>query len=92
MGIGLDSVNSQGDDEAQGIVPRAIQSIFSHLKECKETIPEYKSYVTVSFLELYNEELVDLLSPRPRSASGTNQCPSIREDGFGKIGLKFVIV
>jgi hypothetical protein len=33
-------------------------------------------------MELYNEELVDLLNPRPKSASSV---PSIREDGNGKI-------
>lgn len=86
MGIGLDSINSSGDEDNQGIVPRAIQAIFNHLGESKENNPGYKSYVTVSFLELYNEELVDLLNPRPRSASGTHQLPSIREDGNGKIG------
>lgn len=33
-------------------------------------------------MELYNEELVDLLNPRPKSAQGG---PTIREDGNGKI-------
>jgi hypothetical protein len=37
-------------------------------------------------MELYNEELVDLLNPRPRSASvSANNGPAIREDGSGKI-------
>jgi Kinesin motor domain len=85
MGIGLDSINSQGEEESKGIVPRAIHAIFNHLDESRQNNPAYKSFVTVSFLELYNEELVDLLNPRPRSASGTHHGPSIREDGSGHI-------
>ncbi len=40
----------------------------------------------VSFLELYNEDLVDLLNPRPRSAAWNSWGGlSIREDGAGTI-------
>lgn len=46
----------------------------------------YDASVAVSFMELYNEELVDLLNPRPKSASATaSGGPTLREDGTGKI-------
>lgn len=41
--------------------------------------------MSVSFMELYNEELIDLLNPRPKSASAASSGPTIREDGTGKI-------
>lgn len=92
MGIGLESINAQGDELLQGklvgykgIVPRSIKAVFEYLDMCKTENSLFKSNVSVSFLELYNEELVDLLNPRPRSASGAHHCPSIREDGHGKI-------
>jgi hypothetical protein len=86
MGIGLDAINTGQDPESIGIVPRAIRSIFDHISDnSKKHGTMYKSTATVSFLELYNEELVDLLNPRPRSAQGSPTGPSIREDGSGKI-------
>mmetsp|Transcript_21446 Transcript_21446/g.42097 ORF Transcript_21446/g.42097 Transcript_21446/m.42097 type:complete len:1132 (-) Transcript_21446:312-3707(-) len=46
------------DPEMQGMIPRAVQNIFSRL----EAIDDAEFNVKVSFLELYNEELQDLLS------------------------------
>ena len=68
MGIGLDSA------ESNGIVPRFIHSLFSEIGKRSEP-----SQVLVSFLELYNEDLVDLLSPIKRGDV------SIREDAQGNI-------
>ena len=45
------------DPELKGIIPRAVEHIFETLDARKET--EYS--VKVSFLELYNEQLEDLL-------------------------------
>ena len=84
MGIGLEGVNASGDFANQGIVPRAISELFNRISSLSEKEGDsFKSHVLVSFLELYNEELVDLLNPRPKTTSGGG--PSIREDGFGKI-------
>jgi kinesin family protein 11 len=52
-GVGWDS------DPTSGIVPRALAQMFDTLKEQAESV-EYS--VRVSFLELYNEEIFDLLS------------------------------
>ena len=41
-----------------GVIPRAVQQIFDTLES---TLSEYT--VKVTFLELYNEELTDLLAP-----------------------------
>eukprot|EP00833_Pecoramyces_ruminatium_P017683 jgi/Orpsp1_1/1191715/evm.model.d7180000088016.1 len=58
MGTGLDgNLNT----EMQGIVPRSIYDLFEKLRE-KES-DKFKYRVFVTFLELYNEDLTDLLHP-----------------------------
>lgn len=43
--------------ELYGVIPRSAQAIFEHLRQ-----PQYKEQVvTCSYLEIYNEELRDLL-------------------------------
>ena len=71
MGIGLDSASSGG------IVPRFVESLFTELAKRQTS-----SKVYVSFLELYNEDLVDLLNPVKR---GEGIHVSIREDAQGNI-------
>jgi hypothetical protein len=63
-------------------VPRAITTIFARIAQLKQENDTYSAQVAVSFMELYNEELVDLLSSRPKSAASG---PTIREDGNGNI-------
>lgn len=46
------------DPELQGIVPRSIRYIIEAIKNAATT---KKYLVRISFLELYNEQLVDLL-------------------------------
>ncbi|KAI8991410.1 hypothetical protein BDF20DRAFT_950217 [Mycotypha africana] len=54
--------NETIETEQQGIVPRFIQDLFNRLQDKKQSgkLHDYKVYV--SFLELYNEDFVDLLS------------------------------
>ena len=73
------STISQLDERDKGILPRAIEDLFLRLEQQKETCPDYSFSVSVSFLELYNEELVDLLCPKENKAQ-----MSIREN-FGRI-------
>jgi hypothetical protein len=83
MGTGLD--NGTLPPDMRGIVPRAIQDMFERMEaKQKRNLEGYKYSVAVSFLELYNEDLVDLLNPRPRTA-GSNSGPTIREDSNGNI-------
>lgn len=58
-----------GNPSAQaGMIPRALFKLFQHL-EASST--DYS--VKVSFVELYNEELRDLLAPELSAPSGSNQ-------------------
>ncbi|CAB5377761.1 unnamed protein product [Rhizophagus irregularis] len=65
MGTALDSSNIPL--EFQGIVPRAINKLFADLNERKEKNPSYEFEVYVSFLELYNEDLIDLFNKKGKS-------------------------
>jgi hypothetical protein len=79
-----------------GIVPRAIRKLFNDLEERKEKNPSYQYEVYVSFLELYNEDLIDLLNPQSRENNKKGKSElMIREDANGQIywaGVKEVAV
>ncbi|KAI9264808.1 hypothetical protein BY458DRAFT_223046 [Sporodiniella umbellata] len=88
MGTGLEaSVNP----EHEGIVPRCIVDLFRKLKEQSDANTEFRHEVYVSFLELYNEELIDLLNPQTAlKKKGGSQVVApaevtIREDIAGNI-------
>lgn len=71
--------NYNENDADCGVIPRAVNDIFQQIQE--KTDWEFK--VKVAFMELYQEQLYDLLSKKPR-----NQCAvDIREDVRG---IKFV--
>ncbi|EIE88484.1 hypothetical protein RO3G_13195 [Rhizopus delemar RA 99-880] len=70
------------DSEHQGIVPRFIHDLFHRLAVKKEGGGEEMEYqVLVSFLELYNEDLLDLLNPQSKKKCEVQ----IREDVNGNI-------
>jgi hypothetical protein len=79
-----------------GIIPRVIRKLFADLHERKEKNPSYQFKVYVSFLELYNDDLIDLLNPQSRenNKKGKNDL-MIREGTNGQIywaGVKEVQV
>lgn len=76
------SMGTSGNHD--GIVPRFAKSLFSWLDKNQE---QGNFKIRVSFLELYNEDIIDLL--------GSNGTISIREDSFGNIswtGIKEEVV
>ncbi|XP_046473383.1 kinesin-like protein KIF21A isoform X2 [Neodiprion pinetum] len=84
MGTGFDV---EVDDSVIGIIPRAITHLYNGILEKQERArergqmpPEFK--VTAQFLELYNEELKDLLEP-----GGPRGGARIHEDTTGSIHL-----
>ncbi|KAH6577921.1 hypothetical protein BASA62_000629 [Batrachochytrium salamandrivorans] len=86
MGIGMDSATTTSATTSLGIVPRAIESVFNRIQEMpQQDSGSTKTQVFVSFLELYNEELVDLLNSKPRASIPANMAPTIREDSAGRI-------
>ncbi|XP_077878695.1 kinesin-like protein KIF21B isoform X7 [Ictidomys tridecemlineatus] len=88
MGTGFDTVTSE---EEQGIIPRAIAHLFGGIAERKRRAqekgvagPEFK--VSAQFLELYNEEILDLFdSTRDPDARHRRSNIKIHEDANGGI-------
>lgn len=68
------------NSESDGIIPRAINTIFDNVNSTNT--PEKEMSVYISYLELYNEDLIDLLVEAGPSDSRNNI--QIREDR-GKI-------
>ncbi|KAI9337846.1 hypothetical protein BD770DRAFT_235215 [Pilaira anomala] len=87
MGTSLDNTVSA---ENEGIVPRCIIELFQLLKKREAQDAEFKYEIFVSFLELYNEEFIDLLNNHKSKRRSANFTPatsevSIREDVAGNI-------
>ncbi|KAI9025980.1 hypothetical protein CLU79DRAFT_743991 [Phycomyces nitens] len=87
MGTGLEN---GADPENEGIVPRCIIDLYQSLQDRAAKEPDFSYQVFVSFLELYNEELIDLLNPHTSQKKKSGQpAPNtevlIREDPSGHI-------
>lgn len=65
-------------DANVGVIPRAMHDIFERIKKLSD---EYEFVIKCSFMELYQEQLFDLLSPKPREESIVD----MREDRSGII-------
>ena len=66
-------------NERTGLIPRTVQSIFDQAEAIRSASGADASFdVRLSFLELYNEEIIDLLS-------GTGISITIREERDGRI-------
>jgi len=70
------TLSSDANDKDAGVIPRCVHAIFDRLQK---TFSEFS--VKVSFLELYNEELCDLL------VEGEERPLRIFEDSTGKSGI-----
>ncbi|XP_030748520.1 kinesin-like protein KIF21A [Sitophilus oryzae] len=88
MGTGFDV---ELPNEQKGIIPRAIHHLFdgirSRIDKAHESgilAPEFK--VTVQFMELYNEEIIDLFNP----SYTKEKIYKIHEDPYGGIQVKGV--
>ena len=71
-------MGSTGMDEEEGVIPRAINDIFQTIKDKASILASYS--VHVSMLEIYNDDVKDLLHPDIPSRD-----IAIREDKDGRI-------
>ncbi|KIL69859.1 hypothetical protein M378DRAFT_69035 [Amanita muscaria Koide BX008] len=92
-GIDLDA-DPADPNNGMGIIPRAVSHIYARARQQKEERGSAWTYtVKGSFLELYNEDLIDLLNFD--DASGNKREVQIREDKDGHIiwgGLREITV
>ncbi|KAJ6531244.1 hypothetical protein B0H19DRAFT_966715 [Mycena capillaripes] len=91
-GVDLDADPSDPNN-GMGIIPRAVSTIFSTAKQLREERAGAWSYtIKSSFIEIYNEDLIDLLVD---DTGGARREVQIREDKEGHIiwgGLREVAV
>ncbi|KAL4708259.1 hypothetical protein ACJJTC_016308 [Scirpophaga incertulas] len=71
--MGTNYSGSDGDCSKLGVIPQAVADIFDHVEEYED---KFIIKVTVSFMELYQEQCYDLLSGKERAHS----IIEIRED------------
>ena len=57
----MEGFNREGNVEARGIIPRAIEQIFGHIR--RHASPRMRFLVRASYLQIYNEAISDLLKP-----------------------------
>ena len=92
-GIDLD-LDPSDPNNGMGIIPRAVSSIFSSARQFKEERGGAWNYnLKGSFIEIYNEDLIDLLALD--DPTGAKREVQIREDKEGHIiwgGLREVNV
>ncbi|KAJ2927744.1 hypothetical protein H1R20_g9347, partial [Candolleomyces eurysporus] len=92
-GVDLDA-DPTDPSTGMGIVPRAVSNIFSRANQLKEEKHGMWTYnIKASFIEIYNEDLIDLLSMD--EGGGARREVQIREDKDGHIiwgGLREVNV
>jgi len=67
----------------RGIIPRAINQVFQEIGSHYD----HEFVVNASYLEIYNEQLYDLLSDEPRDPSGGSAI-SIQDDAKGEVHVK----
>ncbi|GAA5848159.1 hypothetical protein JCM8547_004426 [Rhodosporidiobolus lusitaniae] len=91
MGTDRLGEDEEMDPNRLGITPRAVAEIFDKLEQKRELSPGFTYTAKVSYIEIYNEELLDLLA----GEAGARPTVQIREDKSGHIvwqGLKEVKV
>jgi hypothetical protein len=92
-GMDLDA-DASDTDNGMGIIPRAVSTIFTRAKQLKEERGGAWNYtIKGSFIEIYNEDLIDLLGLE--DSGGGRREVQIREDKDGHIiwgGLREVNV
>jgi len=82
-GVDLDADPSDPNN-GMGIIPRAVSTIFSRARQLKDERGGMWSYnIKSSFIEIYNEDLIDLLAMD--DPSGVRREVQIREDKDGHI-------
>lgn len=92
-GIDLDA-DPTDPENGMGIIPRAVATIFSRARELREErAGAWNFSLKGSFIEIYNEDLLDLLADE--NSVGGRRDVQIREDKHGHIiwdGLREVSV
>lgn len=66
-------------DQELGVIPRIVRSLFDSLAKRRASTPHYEASLKVSFLEIYGEDVRDLLA----GGAGSGRSLSVRETDAG---------
>ena len=86
---------------SRGLIPRSIEQIFAARDAAAAAAAEDRGAtppsleVTASMIEIYNEDIIDLLGPKSSSSSGSTTKHDVKHDASGKTtvtGLRTVAV
>ncbi|MED6172391.1 hypothetical protein PIB30_049597 [Stylosanthes scabra] len=61
--------NYNGEGSSDGVIPRVLESIFERVKETKDSM---EFLIRVSFIEIFKEEVFDLLDPNTSRGDATS--------------------
>ena len=75
-----------GDEQDRGIIPRVFEQIFTAIEKKISSDTEY--LIQASFLEIYNEEIRDLLLPQQRPSSAVGTRLELQDRPDGSVGVK----
>lgn len=84
----LNSNDSVKDDfsSQQGLIPRFVTDLFNNIEDNISSSSQSLSYkVKISFLEIYGEDVFDLLIPLPTSHISERVSLTVREDENSKV-------
>lgn len=85
QGPGLTGRHSSTPRKSRGIIQSVCETIFAHMQESEERSAAVQFEVTASYLEIYNENLVDLLIAQDTKHGKKMPKLNIREDSKGEI-------
>jgi len=71
--------------EMRGIIPNAFDHVFDSINE--NTVPDRRYLVTAAYIEIYNEDVRDLLGPDPKAKLDVKES---KDKGFMVAGLTYV--
>ncbi|KAK3984799.1 hypothetical protein QBC44DRAFT_353447 [Cladorrhinum sp. PSN332] len=66
------SYTMMGTPDQPGLIPRTCDDLFQRIKETEEDMPNMRYHVRVSYFEVYNEHVRDLLVPPAGPGQATN--------------------
>ncbi|RKF80241.1 Kinesin-like protein KIF1C [Golovinomyces cichoracearum] len=70
------SYTMMGTPEEPGLIPRTCEDLFERIESARQETPNISYHVRVSYFEVYNEHVRDLLAPAQSNPSQPNSSPN----------------
>jgi kinesin family protein C1 len=80
------TMQGSGNNRMRGIIPRAVEQILTHVKDLQSQ--KWKYSINASFLEIYNEDLRDLLVSMAGDNGMSKRTATISSGNVAKLAIK----